>query len=235
MNGRIHTPSGEPEQPPSVVADDQDMELLRLCAALAASCFLHAAILFLPYLGTSIKQPRAGSGTTESVRQGLHVTLRTLNSAGPAAFSVAPAKMPAPAETPIALLLADHMEMDAAEFRPAQHLSEGADLLPIPAPLYYTTDQLTKRPQSNGITELDPPDLLPIVAAGKIVLKLWISDLGEVNEVEIEKSEMPEAFSRQAVAAFKRLRFLPGEKNGVRVGSIMRIEVEYNDVRVLPP
>jgi len=235
MNGRIHTPSGKPEQPASVVADDQDTEFLRLCAALAASCFLHAAILFLPYLGMSMKQPRAGSGTTERVRQGLHVTLRTLNRAGPAAFSVAPAKMPAQAETPVALLLADHMDMDAAEFHPAQNLSEGADLLPIPAPLYYKTDQLTKRPQSIGISELDPPELLPIVAAGKIVMKLWISDLGEVNEVEIEKSEMPEAFSRQAVAAFKHLRFLPGEKNGVRVGAIMRIEVEYNDVRVLPP
>ena len=191
-------------------------------------------MLFLPYLGKSVQHPRAGSEAAENVRRGLHVTLRTLNTAGPTTFAVVPTKPAVPVESPMALALADHMDMAVAEFPPAQNRSDGADLLPIPAPVYYMTNQLTKRPQPTAPTELDPPALMPIVASGKIVLKLWISDLGEVSAVEIEKSEMPEAFSRQAVAAFKRLRFLPGERDGVRVGSIMRIEVKYLDGRVLP-
>lgn len=234
MNGHIHAPlPGEPA--PSLISDDPDTALLRIYAALAASCFLHAAMLFLPYLGESIHQPRAGGEAVKSVLSGLHVTLKTLNTAVPATFSVAPTKAPAPVESPIALALADHMEMGIAELQSAQSRSEGADLLPIPAPVYYTTDQLTKRPQPTVSTELDPPELMPIVASGTIILKLWISDLGEVSEVEIEESAMPEAFTRQAVAAFKHLRFLPGERNGVRVGTVMRIEVNYLDGRVLPP
>lgn len=236
MNGHIHAPL--PDEPaPSLIQDDQDTALLRFCAALAASCFLHAAMLFLPYLGKSSQQPRAGGGAAKNIPRGLHVTLRTLNIAGPTKFSVAPVTAPAPIENPIALALADHMDlnMDIAELQPAQNRSEGADLLPIPAPVYYTADQLTKRPQPTVSTDLDPPELLPIVASGTIILKLWISDLGEVSTVEVEKSAMPEVFSRQAVVAFKRLRFLPGERNGVRVGAVMRIEVNYLDGRVLPP
>lgn len=112
--------------------------------------------------------------------------------------------------------------------------SAGADLLPIPAPDYYTTDQLTKRPQPTGVADLDKPETSTIIASGKMVLKLWIDDLGDVVDVLVEQSELPEVISRSAVEAFRRLHFVPGELKGRRVGSVMRIEIIYDDGRKPP-
>jgi len=119
--------------------------------------------------------------------------------------------------------------MAAEEPRPALHRTEGIVLLPIPAPTYYTTDQLTKHPQPTGEAELDTPEIRPILASGTIVLKLWISELGDVIAVDVEKTDLPEIFSRTAVAAFRNLRFVAGEINGLPVGTMMRIEVTYGD------
>jgi len=121
------------------------------------------------------------------------------------------------------------------EPRPAMNRTEGIGLLPIPAPTYYTTDQLTKRPQATGEAELDTPEIWPILTSGTIILKLWISELGDVISVDVEKTDLPEIFSRTAVAAFRNLRFVPGEINGQRVGTMMRIEITYDDGRKPPP
>jgi hypothetical protein len=46
---------------------------------------------------------------------------------------------------------------------------------------------------------------------------------------------LPIAISRSAVAAFGNLRFVPGEINGRRVRTMMRIEVTYDDGPQLSP
>ena len=117
------------------------------------------------------------------------------------------------------------------EPRPALNRTEGFGLLPLPAPTYYTTDQLTKRPQPTAEAELDTPELGPIPASGTIVLKLWITALGDVIAVDVEKTDLPEIFSTTAAAAFRNLRFVPGEINGQPVNTMMRIEVIYDDGR----
>jgi hypothetical protein len=54
-----------------------------------------------------------------------------------------------------------------------------------------------------------------------------------VTSVEVEHSDVPEAVSALAAAAFAKLRFAPGELNGRAVGAMMRIEVSYDDLK--PP
>jgi hypothetical protein len=107
-------------------------------------------------------------------------------------------------------------------------------LLPIAAPAYYTTDQLTRRPRPTAEPELDTAETRPIFAAGSIILKLWIDERGDVIAVDVEKTDLPELFSKTAAAAFRDLRFTPGELNGRHVGSLMRIEVTYGGSRSLP-
>ena len=68
-----------------------------------------------------------------------------------------------------------------------------------------------------------------MIPSGKVILKVWITELGNVASVDVEKSDMPEAVSASAAAAFGKLRFVPGEINGRPVGSMMRIEVIYDD------
>ena len=111
--------------------------------------------------------------------------------------------------------------------RPALRLALGIGLLALAAPAYYTSDQLTKRAQPESVPKLDAPELGPVFASGTVILKLWINELGHVVSVDVEKTDLPQAYSKTAVAAFRNLRFAPGEIDGRHVGVMMRIEVSY--------
>lgn len=111
---------------------------------------------------------------------------------------------------------------------------QGAAVLPLPAIRFYGTRELSKRPQPLGQADLDAPEIKMIVASGTMILKLWIDESGDVIEVEVEKTELPAILSDLTRASFRRLRFVPGERMGVPVGSVMRIEVNYADNRIAP-
>lgn len=196
----------------------------RLVKALIVSCLLHGAILVIPYLGSSIK------GKQMAGREIPRTFTTTLIS--PTKASIATGNLSKLGKSDPDSPLPEHSP--TAQPPPSQLRTEGANLLPMPASPYYTTDQLTKRPQPTGAADLDTPETSHIIASGKMILKLWINELGEVVNVEVEKTELPEVFSRSAIEAFKRLRFTAGERRGLRVGSVMRIEVSYDDGR-LPP
>ncbi|MFA7269073.1 MAG: hypothetical protein WC073_07000 [Sterolibacterium sp.] len=201
----------------------------RLFVALLASCSLHAAAVILPYLGSGGgKDQRTMPGGKQKALRGFTVTLASTAKA-PFVIAESPKQegrypdASSPARNP------------TGESPLPQELGEGVGLLPIPAPTYYSAEQLTKRPQPLTEASLDTPEISQIIASGKIVLKLWINDLGEVVDVETEKSELPEAFSRTAIAVFRQIRFAAGELHGQPVGSVMRIEISYVDGRLPPP
>ena len=207
-------------------------DLKRLFASLVVSCLLHAALVVMPYLGvsTSASRPAVQGGRKLNPPRTLEATLALEKKSAFEAAEVFPE-----------LAEGGSMAVNSAErvaneeTRPEQDRTQGIGLLPIPAPSYYTTDQLTKRPQPTAEAELDTPETRPIAASGTIILKLWISELGDVISVDVENTDLPEIFSRTAVAAFRNLRFVPGEINGQRVGTVMRIEVIYDDGRKPPP
>jgi len=201
--------------------------LPRLLAALALSCLLHAGVVFLPFLGMSTMARQftlGGSGQAQPVSAVLLTT--GAREPSPAIVPASTPSIPPPAPA-----------RPAAELvQPAsQARAEGSDRLPIAAPVYYSTDQLSKRPQPLAAAELDAPETRAFVVSGKLALTLWINEFGMVVDVMVEKSDLPEIFSRTAVAAFKALRFEPGERNGQPVGTVMRIEVNYDDGRMLRP
>lgn len=206
MNGQFPLPV-----PPAAPLAGKDRR--RLAAALAASATIHAIAIFLPYLGQPSRPPAA---------QRLPPFAATLTVArAPQRVAAFPPSPPAPPPT-------------AVETKPepiAEEPSAGADLLPLPAPAYYATDELTKRPQPQVLEELDTPETKALVASGTLVLKLWIDDRGIVSDAVVEKSDLPPIFGNAAVDAFKRSRFAPGERDGRRVGTVMRIEISYDDPR----
>ncbi|MSQ63588.1 MAG: TonB family protein, partial [Betaproteobacteria bacterium] len=89
--------------------------------------------------------------------------------------------------------------------------------------------QLTQRPRPTTEPRLDVPEIGPMFASGKVILRVWINELGNVDSVDVEKSELAAAVAATAAAAFGKQRFVPGEINGRPVGSMMRIEVTYDD------
>ena len=98
---------------------------------------------------------------------------------------------------------------------------------------YFSSELLTVRPYP--ITQFESPDLrrtLQKGSLGRVVLRVWVSDTGEVSGTETEASDMPPAEHEAVIAAFQRMRFKPGEMHGKPVGSIMRIEMSYDDLRL---
>jgi TonB family protein len=105
--------------------------------------------------------------------------------------------------------------------------ARGSDLLPIAAPTYYRTEELTKAPRPTSEPKLDVPKSVARSVSGKVVLNLWINELGNVVSAEVESSDLPETVSGAVAAALGKVRFVPGEINGARVRTLMTIEVAY--------
>jgi len=203
-----------------------DLYSKRFLLALAASGVVHAAVIFLPYFGASTADFRTAVPGQAPARS---VSVRLILENGPAApaagsVAVAPSVPEPPVRRPA-----------EEEPRPAQDRGLGSDLLPVPAPAFYATNQLTKRPRPTSEPKLDVPELGPVFPQGKVILKVWINELGQVVSVGVEESDLPESVSATATAAFARLRFVPGEINGRRVGVLMKIEVTYDENMKQPP
>lgn len=98
---------------------------------------------------------------------------------------------------------------------------------------YYSPEGLTKLPKVLQIGDLETPEMSMYRVSGRLVLLLAIDAGGRVVDISVEDTELPKLFSEVAKEAFKRARFSPGERDGVAVGSKVRIEIGYED-KVLP-
>lgn len=103
--------------------------------------------------------------------------------------------------------------------------SDTPALLPLPGVAYYSLEMLSVRPRPLGEVLLDSEETAGMVSEHSMVLELRISERGDVVDVAIESSELPETASASVVSAFRKLRFLPGELNGQKVGTVMRVGV----------
>lgn len=195
----------------------------RLYAALAVSCLLHAGLFFLPYFGASsaaVQRLGARSGQASEPARVLEVRLEPARgpaaaldgvSAQPAGAVNAPGR-PEGAEKPVA----------------PQQLARGANLVPVPAPAFYTPDQLSKAPEPTSQPVLDVPKKVARSVIGAVTLKLWIDEFGNVVSVEVAKSNVPAAVSDLAAEAFRKIRFEPGEIDGRSVPSQVAVDVIYD-------
>lgn len=107
--------------------------------------------------------------------------------------------------------------------------------LPLPASTYYKSTELTIRPKVRVNPDLDPPNVKTIVATGVIILKLWINASGNVDQVTVEQSNLPEKIAVAAANGFKEISFHPGEINDQPVASVISIEIRYDDDRLVEP
>jgi len=201
-----------------------------LPVALALSGLLHLALIALPMLGERSAQGKAVARGALSANTTLTATLAT-------GWREKPPRLHAPAESGQETGKAKQAGAEEANApqaeKGAEGIREGAGLLPIASgPVYFTTDQLTKRPQAIQVAELDTAETRSIIVSGVMILQLRINDRGEVVDVEVEESGLPAIFARTAADAFKHSRFTPGERDGVRVNTLMRIEVRYDDARL---
>jgi TonB family protein len=181
----------------------------RVFSALMASCLAHMLFMLLP-------SPEAGGAALLPATSGVQ-------HARPGTLEVQLKEVGAPPPVPSAPVPAASRAVPRGTSRASRPL-RGADL---PAQAFRTADQLTKhpRPKAKPVFELPSPTFEP----GKVILKVWIDAAGNVLAVDVEESSVPEPLSESAAAAFRRTPFVPGEIAGMRVATLMRIEVTYAD------
>ena len=198
-----------------------------LLPCLGLSLLLHALVILMPPLGTVGQPARAAKRASSEIAKPLRASLTVLRAE----------PIPAPVlrtEPEAGRISAPVPQSGARESVAAESrgYARGADILPLPEPDYYTTDLLSKRPRALVIAELDPEENRSIIVSGNMILRLWINVRGHIVHVEVEESGLPQAITGAAVGAFRRSRFSPGERNGKRVGVLMRVEVRYEDQRL---
>jgi TonB family protein len=91
---------------------------------------------------------------------------------------------------------------------------------------YIPRLQLEKPPVPIEEVQLEyPPEALG--QSGVVVLRLFISEFGMVDELEIVSAVPPGIFDAAARRDFSRVRFAPGRRFGLAVKSQLQIEVAY--------
>jgi hypothetical protein len=137
-------------------------------------------------------------------------------------------------ETPGKLVkMADSMPADAVQI--PRDTGKGSSILPalLPAPPYYfSAKDLTQKPLVVRDVPADLTLIVPDVPAQAATLQILINEYGEIDQVIVEDSLLPEAAQKTVVDAFVKARFHPGEINGVPVKSQLRIEIMLEDIAV---
>jgi hypothetical protein len=190
-----------------------------LSLALLTSCLLHVFAIALSGAGTAGSSQTAGNTSTPTRPGQLTVSLNYPDQSSPLSPS-----------SPSLLKKVEEATADIGAAVESAAPSPADTLLPVPPPeiVFYPADQLTVRPVALGKAALEPPEIDQIRAAGTIVLVLRINTRGAVIDANIESSDLPELFSEVAQKAFRNLRFRPGELDGVKVRTLMRVEVRYD-------
>jgi hypothetical protein len=211
-----------------LVDGDPSGQAWRLPLALGFSCVLHGLALFAPVFGTTAGS--ADSRTSDSSTIATKLTVAMVTYQGPRLLKSLESPPPPVLPEPTSPVQRTVKKVQATS---GPGNMEKADLVPLPGVIYYPTSLLSVRPQPQTEAELDPPRIRPIVASGRVILVVWVNPLGQTVKVAVESSDLPNNFVTAAAAAFEQLRFSPGELHGLRVGSVMRVEVTYDDGRLI--
>lgn len=97
------------------------------------------------------------------------------------------------------------------------------------APRYWKTAELDSRPQIKTHVMPEYPKDLPSGVRGRVVLDLYVSEVGVVEDIKVVRAEPAGRFEEAAKRAFWPARFTPGLRKGKPVPSLMRIEVSFGD------
>lgn len=92
---------------------------------------------------------------------------------------------------------------------------------------YFSLAELDEHPFIIHDIPGDPPELRDFPQDGKLVLRLWINEDGEVINAEPVSSELPPAFVESARASFLKARFAPGRRGGNAVSAVMDVILHY--------
>lgn len=191
-----------------------------LALACALSVAMHVGAAFLVDGFDQKDRPEHRLRFSMVRQSGVHGTPRTVLAA-PAAGPLPDAV--ASAQNNVALPASDAGFPSAPDAADPKHSEPDTAALDT----FLNPDQLTSVPEPQGDIDLNLPEARLLSSPGTLVLKLWIDETGVVVHTELERSELPAAYSDAVVRVFGNALFAPGQVNGSPVNSILRIETRY--------
>jgi len=94
---------------------------------------------------------------------------------------------------------------------------------------HWKASELDSRPQIKTHVMPEYPKDLPSGVRGRVVLDLYVSEVGVVEDIKVVRAEPAGRFEEAAKRAFWPARFTPGLRKGKAVPSLVRIEVSFGD------
>jgi TonB family protein len=91
---------------------------------------------------------------------------------------------------------------------------------------YFRRSELSSFPQALTNPNIRLPENDDPRIIGAVKLRLFISDEGEVDDIKIVDSSLPDVYDAASVAGYKSVRFVPGKINGKAVRSQIEVEVD---------
>ncbi len=112
-------------------------------------------------------------------------------------------------------------------------LPEG--IFSLPGPYYFQPQELSRKPQVATPVTLDYPDSAPLVLRNHVVLRLLISETGNVDKIIVDSADVPEELETLARQAFAQAKFKPGLRGETPVKSQMQVEITFEGGGPPPP
>ena len=188
----------------------RDVKVQRLCIAAAVSAAMHVAILLSVSRGTAGDNPPAEQGNSPP----LIARLGSLETRAPA---------PPEASSFKSLVIAADEPFSPEPANPA--IKDTAASVKNPGEIYYfKASELERRPFPLENIEVPAP-VSPDAIAGSVMLRLRISESGQVDEASVVMSTGIAEFEQAALEVFSQARFRPGYRAKLPVRSEMLIEV----------
>lgn len=93
---------------------------------------------------------------------------------------------------------------------------------------YFPRQMLTLGPVVEAAPLIPYPDAGPSLGHFVAVLALYIDESGRVRRVRVDGEPLPPALEQAARESFLAARFKPGELDGMRVKSLIRVEITFD-------
>ena len=92
---------------------------------------------------------------------------------------------------------------------------------------YYSLSELDQLPEAQTDIDIESLNLLKFAQGGKLELRLWVNEQGQVVNVEVIQSEMPSAFVDSAIKLFLQAQFSLGMVNNNPVKFVSKVVIRY--------
>jgi periplasmic protein TonB len=224
----------------------------RVLAALLFSIGLHAAIIGLLRLAPApakpnvpgvlqVQLPQAVKPVQPSPAQAMASDVAAISPPPVSRQPIPPPSLAAVAPGPVTPLPATPSAPVVPEPQPAITTHAGsvtspvkADLPTVNVPLlvdntYYTAKEVDVHPRAlRAIVPVYPQAAADKNIEGWVLLKIRLDDTGKVEEVKVGDASPPGVFDQAAVDAFTKAGFMPAQKSGRPVKSLVEIKVWFN-------